>query len=528
MSVLDKQFISTRRFVTKGEFISGIESHHKRFRIKDARTVTNLALPLQTLNSELLKKKFEYLQEVPFAEYGSAIPRILIGVDQSKLGVTSETKEGGWMEPIAAKTRLGWVIYGKVSANSNEQQEHLSFHICECSRKNEELSKTVKEFMTAESFGVKVPDKERESDDIERARKIFEATTRKVGSRFETGLLWRLDSFSLPPNKKMALSRLNCLEKRLGRDDQRRVAYCERIEEYVRKGYARKLEPEECMIESERKWFLPHFDVYNPHKPDKMRIVFDAAAEERGVSLNSMLLVGPEMLVPLPKVLGRLREQKIGISGDIAEMFSRILIRPEDRVSQRFLWRGCNTDITPEEYEMCVMTFGAKCSPSSAQMVKNLNAKEHEIEFPEAAKAIIENHYVDDYLDSMNTEEEVIERVKQITEIHKRGGFEIRNWISNSDKVCKAISKQGGDKEIIKNLQVDEEQTEKVLGMFWDTKSDEFFFKINRNKIEGDVLCGTKRPTKREVARVLASIFDPFDPMFPVFYRICCFMLKLS
>ena len=33
-------------------------------------------------------------------------------------------------------------------------------------------------------------------------------------------------------------------------------------------------------------WYLPHFGVYHPRKPDQIRVVFDSSAEYQGVSLK--------------------------------------------------------------------------------------------------------------------------------------------------------------------------------------------------------------------------------------------------
>jgi len=82
------------------------------------------------------------------------------------------------------------------------------------------------------------------------------------------------------------------------------------------------------------------------------------------------------------------------------EMFQQVLIRPEDRCSQRFLWRNGNDERDPDVYEMNVMTFGAVCSPSAAHYVKTVNAKQFEHSDPRAVKAIIDCHYVDDNADS--------------------------------------------------------------------------------------------------------------------------------
>lgn len=105
-----------------------------------------------------------------------------------------------------------------------------------------------------------------------------------------------------------------------------------------------------------------------------------------------MLIKGPDQLVPLNNVLYRFRENKIGISGDIREMFLQVRIAKEDQNCQLFLWKDDPEDDTPSTYVLQVMTFGASCSPSCAQFVKNLNANKYVDQFPRAAEAITKQH----------------------------------------------------------------------------------------------------------------------------------------
>lgn len=67
---------------------------------------------------------------------------------------------------------------------------------------------------------------------------------------------------------------------------------------------------------------------------------------------------------------------------------------------------------------MQVMSFGVTCSPSSAQYVKNHNAEQYAALFPEAVDDIVNGHYVDDMLVSVETEREAIEMAKKIRYIH--------------------------------------------------------------------------------------------------------------
>lgn len=153
------------------------------------------------------------------------------------------------------------------------------------------------------------------------------------------------------------------------------------------------------------------------------------------MSLNSALLKGPDLNQPLAKILFKFRLFRIGVCADIAETFHQVLIQPKDRDSQRFLWKGEKSKV--EHYKMCVMTFGSTSSPTSAQFDKNLNADQFYNEFPQAARAIRELHYVDDFVASFDTEDAATRITKEVVEIHRRGGFNLRGFVSNSNAVLR-------------------------------------------------------------------------------------------
>lgn len=133
-------------------------------------------------------------------------------------------------------------------------------------------------------------------------------------------------------------------------------------------------------------------------------------------------------------------------------MYHQVKVKECDQHVQRFLWRE-DSSKEPDIYVMMVMTFGSKCSPSTAQYVKNKNASEFQDEFPQAAESIIENHYVDDMIDCTHTPEEAEKLIKDVKMIHR-----VTELLKKIDEITDQSSK---------NLNMDNKLgAERVLGMF--------------------------------------------------------------
>ncbi|XP_062716865.1 uncharacterized protein LOC109416846 [Aedes albopictus] len=413
--------------------ISG-EDKQQRYKLVGAQTVESLNLPRQSFHYDKAVKRFEYLKNLPLRSYENATPRILIGVDNLQLAVPLKVREGDRSGPVAAKTRLGWCVYGQ---QKEGDKGAYCFHVCECTP-NEALHESVKRFFAVEEAGSSKPIL---SVEDQRAQQLLQSTTRRVGERYETGLLWRTDYVELPDSYPMAVSRMKCLERRMDKDPSLKLKILQKVQEYVDKGYAHvATEDEIASADPRRVWFLPLGAVTNPKKPSKVRIIWDAAATVDGSSLNSHLLKGPDQLTALPSVLFRFRQ------------------------------------------------FG--------------------IAYPRASQRIVDNHYVDDYLDSFEDEDEAKQITEEVRTVHRNGGFNLRNWNSNSGAVLEFLDEPAvtSDKNI--NL-VNKEQTERVLGMLWATKSDELRFATQMSEEVNDLIETSTRPTKRQVLRCVMTFFDP-------------------
>ncbi|XP_055623138.1 uncharacterized protein LOC129766589 [Toxorhynchites rutilus septentrionalis] len=491
----------------------------KHHQLKNVRTVKKLALPGQTLRINEFVDRYKHLRGLPLSGYENAVPQLLIGVKNLRFTLPLKVKEGDSNEPVVMKTRLGWCVYGGIDTSLTNA---VNFHACDCDS-DRALHELVKDYFTLEDVGSR-PKNELLSADDRRAQHILEKTTTRVGNQFETGLLWRYDEVEFPDSYGMALRRLECLERRMVRNPLLKEKIHRQIEEYQQKGYTHRANEEEVKaVDPRRVWYLPLGAVVNPKKPEKVRLIWDDAAVVDGISLNAMLLKGPDQLTSLPAVLSRFRQFAVAVAADILEMFHQLRIRGIDRHSLRFLFREDPT-VTPDVYVMDVATFGATCSPASAQYVKNRNAADFADKYPRAVEGIIENHYVDDYLDSFGTVAEEVQISEQVRAIHSTGDFLLRNWLSNSATVKQQLGEitDSSNKHLFHDKTT---ESGRVLGMLWLTDEDALSFSAQLKEEVQQIVENESRPTKRQVLRVLMSFFDPLGLLSP--WSMCYRQLQL-
>ena len=211
------------------------------------------------------------------------------------------------------------------------------------------------------------------SREDKRALETLEKTVKHVCDRCEVDMIGREGEVKFPDNRFVAEKRLESTERKMKHDEQLEKRYCAIIVDYVDKGYARKLTPEDASAPTPKQWFLQHHPVRNPKKPDKVQIVMAAAAKYDGVSVNDKLHIGPGLLNSLVDVLLRFREQHVGLATDIEAMFPQVQII-EDQPALRFLWRNLGLERPPGVYQMLVVIFGAASSTCMANYVSRKTA----------------------------------------------------------------------------------------------------------------------------------------------------------
>ena len=125
---------------------------------------------------------------------------------------------------------------------------------------------------------------------------------------------------TMPDNKEVAVRRLMLLKKKLQRDKQYHIDYTSFMNDIINHGYAEEV-PQSSDPPDGKVSYIPHHGVYYPKKPNKIRVVFDCSSKFNGVSLNDILLQGPDLLNGLVGVLCRFRKENIVVSCDVEKMF---------------------------------------------------------------------------------------------------------------------------------------------------------------------------------------------------------------
>ena len=172
----------------------------------------------------------------------------------------------------------------------------------------------------------------------------------------------------------------------------------------------------------------------NPNKPGKVRCVLNGASKLHGTSLDKSLLVEPNLLQNLVFVLLRFRQHHFAVSADIEGMFLQVGVLPEDQPSLRFLWREDSTaDVVVHQYTRHI--FGARDSPTCANYALQRTAMDNQAMFPDAASAVLEKLYMDDYLDSFEEPDVAFKMSQELITLLALGGFELTPCIPHHPPV---------------------------------------------------------------------------------------------
>ncbi|XP_065089853.1 uncharacterized protein LOC135711038 [Ochlerotatus camptorhynchus] len=298
------------------------------------------------------------------------------------------------------------------------------------------------------------------------------------------------DSFAVAQRRFLAI------ERKFAVNSDFKNEYVKFMEEYKALGHM-ELSPR---VENPQ-FVLPHHAIFHPDSSTtKTRVVFDATCKGSSqLSLNDVLLVGPIVQPPLLAIVLNWRIPRYVFNADAEKMFRQIWVHQLDRKFLQVLRRLSGFQQL-QRYQLTTVTYGTSCAPYLATRVLNQLAENEGHRYPLGAKVILSGFYMDDALSGEDDLEVAIEASKQLEELLKLAGFNLRKWSTNDTRVLAHVNDDL--KEFSPETEIDGSGTVKTLGLLWSDITDEFGFKI-------PALPPLEKVTKRIVASEMAQLFDP-------------------
>lgn len=342
---------------------------------------------------------------------------------------------------------------------------------------------------------------------------------------------WTEDPASLPNNKTAVEATFRRTEKQLAKEPEWKVAYASQVHEMVSRKAAVKLSKEVLQSWTGPVWYISHLIAPNPHSVSTpVRLVWNSSQKYRGLSLNDILIKGPDVLNPIRAVLLRFRAGVFAALGDIRKMYNSVWLEEREVHLHRFLWRD-SEDAEMEDFAITRVNIGDKPAGCIAQVAMretaNLPSFSH---FKEEKRVLEEDAYVDDLLTSHNNLDHLKRLTSNIEQILKAGGFFMKPWVYSDQSGRK---EPGGEKMESKTMILPNQLTEednKALGLGYTIEDDKLHvmvavnfskkkrkMRLGQDLLREEVREQTPDPlTRRELLSQVSGLYDPLGLVAPV------------
>ncbi|KAL3991581.1 G protein-coupled receptor kinase [Sarotherodon galilaeus] len=344
---------------------------------------------------------------------------------------------------------------------------------------------------------------------------------------------WVEDPATLPNNRKAVEATFIRTEMKLSKEPEWKTAYAAQVHEMVNRRAAVKLSKEVLQSWTGPVWYISHLIAPNPHSVSTpVRLVWNSSQKYRGLSLNDILIKGPDVLNPIRAVLLRFRAGVYAALGDIRKMYNSVWLEDREVHLHRFLWRDTE-DADIEDYAITRVNIGDKPAGCIAQVAMretaNLPSFSH---FKEEKRVLEEDAYVDDILTSHNDLDHLRRLTANIERILRAGGFYMKPWVYSSQSGREEAKKElprSEAKTIILPNQLTEDDN-KALGLGYTINDDKLHvmvavnfskkrrkMRLGQDLLREEVRERTPDPlTRRELLSQVSGLYDPLGLVTPV------------
>ncbi|XP_047142930.1 uncharacterized protein LOC124817160 [Hydra vulgaris] len=441
-----------------------LEKQNSELQKGELTAISNICAPLNGQYINLAKEKYRHLHNLRLADSnlqnGNLEIDVFIGADYYWLFIENSIIRGNNFDPIAIKSKLGYLLSGPISFNNMFKNKnynccvntaHVMFVESSSSPKS-----LIKESMTS-VWGVKEMN-ECNYKVIDRFRHTIKYYN--TLKRYNVNLPFKEDHPPLSDNFDLCIKRFKCLQKKLSKDDSLLKLYNDIFKEQLQNSIIER-------VVDKNKFEIVH---YLPQQPvlrndkvtSKVRNVFDASSSVDCPSLNDY----------------------------IEKAFLQITLSLEDRDYVRFLWfeniNSVNKDniFTQKNipYKICKVLFGVTSSSFLLSTTIISHAEKYLSDDPMIVSKLMSSLHVNDLNSGTDSIDSAINFYQKCQDQLKEGGFILRKFESN----CKQLE------NLVNEQNFTSFNLTKVLDLVWNKKEDNLIYDY-RNLTHNDDSISTKR-----------------------------------
>ena len=211
----------------------------------------------------------------------------------------------------------------------------------------------------------------------------------------------------LPENRKAAFGMLLSTEKRSAKNNDHARVFQEQIQYMIDRGVSREITKSELEAYDGPIHYVLHNEVIRPNsKSTPVRIVFNISTKYMGHVLNEYWAKGSDLLNSLLGVLIRFGENEVALIGDIKKMYHSVGTTQREQHTHRFLWRDMDARKEPDTYVIQRVSVGDRPSGTIATVALRKTAELGQKKYPQEAKIIGDNTYMDGIIESVGDRRE--------------------------------------------------------------------------------------------------------------------------
>ena len=313
------------------------------------------------------------------------------------------------------------------------------------------------DFFSAEEFGVQVPPRcnrckvckqcKFETHQLSRIEQRELEVIRQnlhldpVKNRWITSYPYKRDPSVLEDNRHQVIKLLEKKEKKLSTNKVMADEFKAQYQDLIDRKILTEITDKDDSEYDDQRFYVSTHEVYKEGSSSTpIRLVVNPSLKYKGISLNDILMKGPNALNDLFGIQLRFRKHYFAVVADLRKYYQSVQTTEREKHLRRIVWRDMKTSEKVKVYGPETVMFGDRPAAAITSVAIRQTAEIYKHVDELSAQMLQTDLYVDDLTSGVD-EKESIERVKQkVPEILSKGGFSVKGFICSYDDAPETLA----------------------------------------------------------------------------------------